>query len=215
MKTFESSGIRFKIVNELPTQVKNKLLKAVNEFLQGDNGFDRIESILKYISGGVCGRVYDLGEGFILKVNKFKWGDTPDGDILKDLQGVPFIPKVYWYSEDNRFIVVQKIDGVTTGRYKGEFLFSKELDFEKFKKVAEEAFSKAYEKGWVLYDIHGGNCMIDKQGRFWIVDVGLFQEADGYHTGDAGLRDLIYEGERVISWHNEKYKQWLASRGVA
>ncbi|WP_216614972.1 hypothetical protein, partial [Pseudomonas aeruginosa] len=103
-----------------------------------------------------------LGEGFIVKVNKFSWRtNTPDGDILKDLQGVPFIPRVYWYSEDNRFVVVQKIDGVTTGNYMGEFLFGKELDFDKFKKVAEEAFSKAYEKGWVLNDIHGGNCMID------------------------------------------------------
>jgi hypothetical protein len=216
MKTYKSSGVRFNIVNELPSQVRNKLLKTVNEFLQGQNDFDRIENIVEYIAGGACGRVYDLGDGFIVKVNKFGWRtDTPDGDILKDLQGVPFIPKLYWYSEDNRFVVVQKIDGVTTSNYMGDFLFGKELDGSKFETVAKKVFEMAYERGWVLNDIHGGNCMIDKQGRFWIVDVGLFQKTDSYNFGDSGLRDLIHEGEKVVHWHNMKYKKEVASRGVA
>lgn len=216
MKTYKSSGVKFNVVNELPTQVKNKFLKTVNAFLQGHNDFYHIENILEYIAGGACGRVYDLGDGFIVKVNKFGWRtDTPDGDILKDLQGVPFIPKLYWYSEDNRFIVVQKIDGVTTGDYLGQFLFGKELDIEKFKEIAKEVYSQAEERGWILNDIHGGNCMIDRQGRFWIVDVGLFQKADSCHYGESGLYDLISEADRIVHWHNRKYKEHMASRGVA
>jgi serine/threonine protein kinase len=215
MKTFKSSGVRFNVVNELPTPVRNKFLKTVNEFLQGHNDFDRIENILEYIAGGACGRVYDLGDGFIVKVNKFGWRtDTPDGDILKDLQGIPFIPKLYWYSEDNRFIVVQKIDGVTTGNYMGEFLFHKELNFDKFKQTAEKVSEMIEERGWVLNDIHGGNCMIDKQGRFWIVDVGLFRKVDDFSWG-SGLADLIGEGERIVHWHNRKFAEMVASRGVA
>lgn len=215
MKTFKSSGVRFNVVNELPTQVKNRFLKTVNEFLQGNNNFDRIDNILEYIAGGACGRVYDLGDGFIVKVNKFGWRtDTPDGDILKDLQGIPFIPKLYWYSEDNRFIVVQKIDGVTTGNYMGEFTFHKELNFDKFKETAEKVSKMIEERGWVLNDIHGGNCMIDRRGYFWIVDVGLFRKTDDFHFG-SGLTDLIGEGERVVDWHNRAYAQKVASRQVA
>jgi serine/threonine protein kinase len=216
VKTYKSSGVKFNVVNELPTQVKNRFLQTVNEFLQGHNDFDRIENILEYIAGGACGRVYDLGDGFIVKINKFGWRtDTPDGDILKDLQGIPFIPKVYWYSEDNRFIVVQKIEGVTTGNYLGEFLFGKELDLEKFKEKAREVFSMVEERGWILNDIHGGNCMIDRKGRFWIVDVGLFQKADSMHFGESGLHDLISEADRIVYWHNKKYNELMASREVA
>ena len=220
MKTYKSSGVRFNIVNELPTEVKNKFLKVVNEFIQGQNDFDRVEAILDYIAGGACGRVYDLGKGFVVKINKFNWGaNTPDGDILKDLQGVPFIPKVYWYSEDNRFIVVQKIDGVTTGSYNGDFIFQKKWEQETFKQMAQKVYEQCKERGWVPNDIHGGNCMIDRQGNFWIVDVGLFKRIDEDYFGSdlfvsdlfgSGLIDLIAEGERIGYWHNMKFTKKIA-----
>lgn len=209
MKTYKSSGVRFNIVNELPTQVRNKFLKVVNEFLMNGNDFSRVSHILDFIAGGACGRVYDLGEGFIVKVNKFGWRtDTPDGDILKDLQGIPMIPKLYWYSEDNRFIVVQKIDGVTTGNYWGEFTFQARWELEVFNEMAEKVDSMIQERGWSLNDIHGGNCMIDRQGNFWIVDVGLFRKADeGYSSG---LLDLLHEGEKVALVHNREYDKKLS-----
>jgi hypothetical protein len=211
VKTYKSSGVKFNIVNELPTQVRNRLLKTVNEFIQGRNDFDRVEAILNYIAGGACGKVYDLGDGFVVKINKFGWrSDTPDGDILKDLQGVPFIPKLYWYSEDNRFIVVQKIDGVTTSNYSFEpFMFDKPWNQEDFEEMAHMVDEMCKERGWVLNDIHGGNCMIDRKGNFWIVDVGLFRRADDIYLGD-GLGDLLWEGKKVGDYHNMKFAEKIA-----
>lgn len=215
MRTVKSSGIKFNVVNELPTQARNKLLKTVNEFLMNGNDFDRVDNILNYIAGGACGRVYDLGDGLILKVNKFDWNAvTPDGDILKDLQGIPMIPKVYWYSEDNRFIVVQKIDGETTSSYMGDYLFKKRWEEEYFKQLAHGVDDMVKERGWVLNDVHGNNCMIDREGNFWIVDVGLFRKVDDFHFGD-GLQDLLYEVEKVAFWHNTEYDKQVASERVA
>lgn len=216
MKTYKSSGIRFNIVNDLPTQIKNRLLKSVDEFLMNGSNFLYIDKLLKYIAGGVCGRVYDLGEGYILKVNKSdNLVSTPDGDILKDLQGVDFIPKVYWYSQDNRFIVVQKIDGVTTGSYHGDFLFKQTWKQKEFEKRVHKAVNDMQARGWFPNDIHGGNCMIDKQGNFWIVDVGLFKDLSKSKKLGSGLSDLLWQGKRVGETHNDIFSRSKASRGVA
>ena len=209
MNTFRRSGVNFNIINELPQEVEDKFLTTLNEFLQSGNDFDRIDNILNYIAGGACGRVYDLGNGFILKINRFTWSsNTPDGDILRDLQGVPMIPKLYWYSEDNRFIIIQKIDGVTTGTYTGQFTFQKDWEEQMFKQLAQEVDELVKERGWVLNDIHSENCMIDREGNLWIVDVGLFKRTDDIVFGD-GLYDLLTEVNRITQRY-EMAKQRIA-----
>ena len=205
MKTFRSSGVTFHLVNDFPTDVKNKFLKVVNEYLMSNEDFSRVDNILKFIGGGACGKVYDLGDGFVLKINHFEWySESADGEILRDLQGIPFIPKLYCYSDDNRFMVVQKIDGMTTGSYRGEYIINKRLDAEKFTRYAKMVDQLIRERGWLMNDIHLGNCMFDRQGQFWIVDVGLFKPA-GEHDYSDELQNLIQEGYRVIHYHNQAY----------
>jgi hypothetical protein len=199
-KKFKSSGVTFNEVNKIPTKVRNTILKAVNTFIQEEQRWEQLDNILQFIAGGACGRVYDLGD-YILKVNRSNGlaESCKDGQILADLQGLHFIPKLYWYSEDNRFMVVQKIDGQTTGdfRLSPDFLPKNDfkVDRQRWEEVMEKVYEEAKERGWVMNDIHSQNTMFDKDGRFWIVDVGLFRET-GYWGGD--LRDLQWQWDDIM-----------------
>ncbi|MBL5872349.1 hypothetical protein HV417_02070 [Bacillus sporothermodurans] len=210
-RTFKSSGVQFNVVNELDTPVKNKLLKVVNEYMMSKD-FSKVQAILGFIAEGACGKVYDLGDGLILKINIFGWrSQTPDGDILRDLQGVPCIPKLYWYSEDNRFIVVQKINGLTTRKFNQEpFKLPKAWVREEHDQLMETVYKACLERGWYVNDIHGGNCMIDLEGNFWIVDVGLFdKDMSGWNV----IGDLRFEGVRIQQGLNKLQEK--QSLGVA
>jgi hypothetical protein len=200
-KQFKSSGVTFKVVNELPTPVRNTILKAVNEFVQANMNFEKVDNILNFIAGGACGRVYDLGD-YILKVNKNSGlaENCKDGQIMNDLQGVPCIPKLYMYSEDNKYMVVQKIDGQTMSdfNWSPKFLPANHETFsrEKHEELVVNAYEMAEERGWVMNDCHQYNTMIDKQGNFWIVDVGLFKSTDSmFPFGDK--HDLISHGRAI------------------
>jgi hypothetical protein len=199
-KTVKSSGVTFKVVNPIPTQVRNTLLKAVNTFIQEEQRWEGIENILSFIAGGACGRVYDLGD-YILKVNRSGGlaESCKDGDILADLQGLDFIPKLYWYSEDNRFMIVQKIHGQTMAdwRHFPDFLPKKEFTMDRptWEKETERVYREAEERGWIMNDIHSGNTMFDRDGNFWIVDVGLFKETPYAFGGD--LRDLQWQWDDI------------------
>ena len=205
-KTSKVCGVSFNIVNELPQKVTNKLIRTVKTMKDSDyQGFEEVETILRYISGGVCGKIYDLGGDFILKINEFSWNsNTYDGDILRDLQGIPLIPKVYWYSDDNRFIVIQKINGRTVRDYfQSPFILKKQWVHAAFKEIAEKTVSMCLKRGWVVNDMHSGNCMIDYLGEFWIVDVGLFKKTGNHdYLAEHNLIELISESERIEVCNN-------------
>jgi hypothetical protein len=203
VKTFKSSGVTFNVVNELPTQVKNQFLKVVNEYLVlGGQDLDRVENILEFIAGGACGKVFALGEDYIVKINTFGWNSrTRDGQILHELQGVPFIPKIYWYSDDNRFMIIQRIKGQTVHdyRFRPKFTPKKEWSQEAHEKACQEAFDMAMDRGWTMNDCHDSNTMIDEEGNFWVVDVGLFKDEDSWSFGCGDLGDIIEAGYSIMN----------------
>ncbi|AYP68763.1 hypothetical protein BpsS36_00057 [Bacillus phage vB_BpsS-36] len=174
-KQFKSSGFTFKVVSETPQSVLNQFNKVVNAYAH-DNGVESLRALLDFIGGGACGKVFDLGNGYVIKVNDGNWTNTTrDGEILEALQGLPFIPKLYAYSLDNKFMLVQKIEGQTlsswhcgrdqwSGKSKEELL----KDYETFR-------AGCLERGWRAGDMHESNMMVDANS-FWIVDVGLYKE---------------------------------------
>ena len=50
-----------------------------------------------------------------------------------------------------------------------------------------------------MNDIHEENCMVDKKGNFWIIDVGYFKSPDGFNFS----RD---EAFNLLSWANIELK---------
>jgi hypothetical protein len=210
MKTFKSSGLTFKIVNEAPKQVWNRFISAVNGFkmTEDEDEIKIFNEVVRKLAGGACGRVFDLGfgSGFIMKANRDNGlgGGCKDGEIMEALQGLPLVPKIYAYSECNRFMLIQKIDGKALMNMYGD---TKDIDLsnynrEELEKKIHAFYEGATERGWVPNDMHDGNSMVDKKGNFWVVDFGLFRKAP-YH-GD--LYDLLNQAARLEQWSNIQKK---------
>lgn len=180
------AGVTFKVVNELPQEVIGKLVEALQSI------HNHLQPELPRLGGGACGQVFDLG-GYALKID-YGWDGGQDGKILEDLQGCPFIPKLYMRSENKKFTVMQKIDGQTVASFchSPEFSFDNWMSEEDFKRACEIAVREINDRGWAPEDMHHGNLMIDREGKFWIVDVGLFS------------REINYSelGSIVFSWNN-------------
>ena len=201
MRKIECAGVAFNIVNELPKKTQEKLVRTIIEIEEAGNVF-ALENVLDFLGGGACGGVFDLGGGCVLKVNTDHRDITRDGIVLDDLQGLPFVPTLYWYSADNKYIVVQKIEGVNVGHYSGEFSFSFCLDqFERNLKKFLEGCKKA---GWRPNDLHGENCMIDREGNFWVVDFGLFKNDS--RPLDISKFELQSHADEVVQTQMYRYR---------
>jgi tRNA A-37 threonylcarbamoyl transferase component Bud32 len=176
-------GVSFRFINRLPEEAIEKLVQVVQAFeeLKQGGDWDKIDAILNFIAGGHMGRVHDLGD-YILKVNRpnrQRQYNNRDGYILEQLQGIPMIPTLYAYSEDNTFMVVQKIKGETVMEICCEENFTpSKWNYSEQEALLDKANDEIEKRGWVMDDMHWGNCMIDEEGNMWMVDVGLFHEED-------------------------------------
>jgi tRNA A-37 threonylcarbamoyl transferase component Bud32 len=211
------AGKEFNLVNPLPEPVMEKLMEVVVSFEEEKRSnsvispFSKLDAILDFISGGYCGRVYDMGD-YILKVNKPNHSyNLRDGQIMHELQGVPCIPKLFIYSEDNRYMIVEKIKGMTVSGmgWEASPVTPEEWDLKKQEERLELSHGMIQERGWVMADCHGDNCMVDEEGNFWLIDVGLFSKhtehtfgrgydcaQDSLRKADEGVRYEEVEKER-------------------
>ncbi|TWJ39616.1 hypothetical protein CHCC5027_3529 [Bacillus paralicheniformis] len=205
--------LEFNVVNELSIEIEEKLRKAI----ELHTSFEKMKNVFKFIGEGACGEVFALSEEHILKINTSRFANehTPDGTILNDLQGVSFIPKLYCYSTCNRFIVVQRVKGVTVRQYldgRDNFFMPSSLDSERDHLNKVKQFTKdCAKRGWYPNDAHKSNVMIDYKGNFWVVDVGLFQ-TDVYDTDDSEY-DLVrywYSVVSTIDFHMMKDRELYA-----
>jgi hypothetical protein len=216
------AGKEFNLVNPLPEKVIKKLTEAVITF-EGGKGdllmspFQKLNEILDFIAGGYCGRVYDLGD-YILKINQPNHDyNLRDGQIMHALQGVPSIPKLFIYSEDNSYMVVEKIKGDTVANmsYGDYSLIREKWDYETQEKLLEESQKMIEERGWRMGDCHAENCMVDENGKFWVIDVGLFSKLDenefgrGYDSAQRSLReaDQAIDFEGFLEREDKRDKQ--------
>lgn len=170
MKTLQFAARTINLVNAPEAEV-------MQSFLSIANGQEKVSS-LEEVGRGACGAVYKLAEGYALKVNGDNdWAQCEDGRILADLQGVPMIPTLYAYSQDNKYMLMQLIDGVTVGSlWNKKDRVSKQFDIQEAFQRITDFHKESLSRGWVGHDLHSYNVMIDVDSKLWIVDVGLFQE---------------------------------------
>ena len=179
--------------------------EALQEFIQFCSAHAQKKvDFLTYnrIGSGACGSVYAIGLDYVVKANDGWYsgdGNTRDGQILEQLQGVPMIPTIYAYSEDNRYMLIQRIKGETIDRFTdydsrlAQTLKDTHLEFNQTEwlKQSELFYEKAFERGYAPHDLHSENVMIDSQGRLWVIDVGLFRNPTRYSR----------KGERMTDQH--------------
>ncbi|PEZ47047.1 hypothetical protein CN367_11820 [Priestia megaterium] len=191
-KVVQLAGVQMRYVNKLPEgkiRELHQVIKAFRDTFEMSEKFDAVEKLLgKEIASGHFGKVYDFGADLIIKIEK-PWNkgeyNTRDGYILEELSGLPMIPQIYIYDVDNDFTVIQKIDGQTCHRYNKNPLFELPADFDYVwtENFIKESAKLIENRGWKIADAHAENCMIDRKGNFWIVDVGLFDNIQEIENG--------------------------------
>jgi RIO-like serine/threonine protein kinase len=90
-----------------------------------------------------------------------------DGVILSNLQNISIYPKLY-YSFSNKYIVTEFIEGKRMDRsseYSNNFL--KDLYFGLYETI---------DNGYLPYDLHFHNILVDKNGNPKVIDVGSFKK---------------------------------------
>lgn len=150
---------------------------------------------LKKIGLGWEYDVFELDSERVLKVSR-GYHLSNSGRILEELQGLPFIPKVFEYGED--WLIMQKIVGLHYNLYaSGYSYFAKKYSYEQHR-MKTLAFCKGcLEKGYVPRDLGATNVMIDTKGDFWIVDVGAFIKKDYSTIPYKLMKSLLMAGKSL------------------
>jgi hypothetical protein len=113
--------------------------------------------------------------------NNIPQGEIRDAYILKELQSIPSIPRIYAVI-NNEAIIMEKVDGENVDDYRSRVRSSKNKSEDNyvsldFNKVFVEALKDILHIGYEPYDLHGYNVMVcRKTGLPKIVDVGLFKK---------------------------------------
>lgn len=205
---FTIKGLEFKMVSEFPVEVFTKLHDIVTMNEEGQ--LARLRSEFEQLGSGACGTVFKIAEGYALKVNftgfcSWDSDELQDGVILEALQGVPLVPTLYTYEQDNKYMLVQLIDGITikdAGRGELPSLGLKEFDSAGFMRKAEDFYKEAVKRGYYPKDLHNENVMVDRSGAVWVVDVGLFYKTTSER----------YQGRKEVTGHIEYLSQKITGK---
>ena len=138
---------------------------------------DRFE-LLKFNYGNTADilRITDLTTGDMMawKVGRIDRADVgsrlyiADGEILRGLSDCEFVVDVYAYRHD--FVLMEYVDGYLLSE------LDKEYRHELIDKV-EYCMDEMYEMGYVAFDVHTDNVMVDMDDRLVFIDVGEYFES--------------------------------------
>jgi hypothetical protein len=169
--------MKWKVVNPLD----NKLFESIKEVIyKAEKGLDSIDNYYDELAQGTCGTVYAINEELILKVNDlvFSLQQVSDHITLESLQGLPFVPTLYAYTPDGKYLIIQRINGQTISELGlGNKLSAYQFDYDELKEQFKEFVAGCLERGWIPNDLHGGNVMACPQGVY-VVDYGYFMRCD-------------------------------------
>ena len=113
--------------------------------------------------------------------NNIPTGEIRDAYILKELQSIKAIPRIYAVI-DNIAVIMEKVDGENADDYRmrvRQEYYKPERNYisPDFNKVFEESLKDILHLGFDPHDLHGYNVMVcRKTGLPKIVDVGLFKK---------------------------------------
>ncbi|KJE27939.1 hypothetical protein LG52_40 [Geobacillus kaustophilus] len=167
--------MKWKVVNPL----NNELLESITEVIRkAELGLDSIDNYYDELAQGTCGTVYAINEELVLKANDLVYSlkDVNDHIVLESLQGLPFVPTLYAYTPDGKYLIIQRIKGLT--------LWELELNnnpyqfnYEELKQQLKKFVAGCLERGWIPNDLHAGNVMACPQGVY-VVDYGYFRRCN-------------------------------------
>lgn len=162
---------------------------------------DKRFKIVKSIGVGGMGEIFlaeDLKLRRLVAIKSIKKGDSDpesrmrflrEAQTASQLEHTNICPIYEIYEEeDNHYIVMQYIDGVTLDT----IIRYKELKIQKVLDICLqicEGMSEAHEKGIIHRDLKPGNVIIDKKGIVKILDFGLAKFREGSSSLKTGMVD--------------------------
>lgn len=176
---------RIEVVTPLPLEDLMFMVEEINNGLKSDEltvlgrgHFGKVVGYknfaIKYVAGG--SNSYNGYGDYNRSGNELL-----DAYVLKQLQSVESIPRLYAVVDDNA-IIIEKINGMTMQQYKTQMEDSNKMDnfiSVDFVEAHKEAMKDILMQGLVPHDLHMENVMIDKNtGLPKIIDVGLFKRME-------------------------------------
>lgn len=158
------------------------------------------------IGDGAYGKVYDIGDGVLVKV-----GEIPESEktILDKLKSVPNVPRVLAYGrskvkEDHAIMAMTKVPGVPIEKLS-------ESEQKRAFDMVYPLLRKIHEKGISHNDLHGGNILYDrKTNSVSLIDFGLADEGPAF----AQINDLMDMAMSSTGAMGERVMESLERRGL-
>lgn len=218
-KVQQVAGYPFVVVNELPQEIDNKINNIIeqNETWLVDNedsinwDSDKIEYLkenFEVLGKGACGIVIAINDELALKYNYTDDYETRDSHVLAKLQGAPLTLKLYKYSKNNEYMVVERVKGKTLFEADELHLEGEALERVTNREIIEKEFDRFFEfcsRVQIMpSDMHKGNVMVTETGEFKIVDYGLFKKkranlASIKRSNAYEMRDILSVSEEYSS----------------
>lgn len=226
----ESMAVRYakgvSLLKSLHSQVKEKeelkpeyKVEMVNPIPQDDlvfmlsqikKGHRELKNLgeLEFLGGGMYGAVFAY-KNYAIKISRSSNSeDFKDGEILKNLQHVKSIVKLYAIVE-HVAIITERVVGMTVEKY----LYRG--DKEKFisplyTEVYEDGLKEIAFSGYMVNDLHNENVLISKEtGLPLIVDVGMFRKTNSKHVSKNSIDLHSNSGSRNALFYSNQMKKWV------
>jgi len=173
------NGLDLEVTTPMLGKDLEYLVKLIDKGLRAEDGLKTLD----YLGEGSYGTVYgykDYAIKFIRRedmgYDAYGCGESNDADVLKALQHIDCIPKIYAVV-DSKALIMQRVRGLTVKQFKNKM---KEYGYPnfinpRFNHAFKEALKDIVLAGYQPCDLHAKNVMIDEAtGMPMIVDVGLF-----------------------------------------
>lgn len=217
------SGQKVEVVNSILDTDLEFMANLIQKGRYSPEGLNQLEKL----GNGGFGHVYAY-KNFAIKffTSGIEGTDNHDIKVLKDLQHLDCVPRLYAIV-DNRAMIVSRVEGTTIGRYMMDVEDNHIPNYvnPEFNIYYREALCDIVRAGYRPEDLHEYNVMIDSNtGLPVIVDVGLFRplrEPLGSNEVDlddfSSTRDAIdwvaYPMEKYISaLYEDEAKDFLKER---
>jgi len=241
---YNTSHIDYNIINFFKNYVDfikiKKLLKYKTINVENMNELDYINK--KYISknvpimlgSGAYGKVYKLNEKICVKIEKvnIQYGgysniERKNNELeISKICGLKNIsPKVYfneiifnkYYSTFYYYTYMKNINGITLEKYLEKKDSNKNI--QKIKKILKNKINKIHKLGYLHYDIHNGNIMIELKDNslknLYIIDFGITRKIKNINSYNFENNNIYEKENNFIKYlFKKKYIEFKINKNI-
>ncbi|QOV08458.1 serine/threonine protein kinase [Bacillus phage Kirov] len=210
VRTFKEARIYNDSIPQHDLEYLIHLMKQGEEVMKED---------LREIGRGQFGTVFGYKEYAIkfARRQRYSWSkESEDAEILKHLQHLDFIPRLY-ATYGTEFMIVSRVRGTTVEKFLDARMSGGTPYINpRFNDAFKEMLKDIVQSGFIPHDMHSKNVMIDaKTGMPMLVDVGYFDACNERQKEQFSSRDAIDFTSvgairRAIGWVCDKTEPYIS-----